>query len=241
MRYVPVSREEHHGKHLKPVPNFAHAAGMAATEVVIGEIAQVTASYPMFFVEQEGNAKLIAMMGLSQGENLQVDISGNWMGFYIPAVIRSYPFSLGQTTQNGEVTVLIDEDSQLLSDYEGEPLFGTEEGEPDGPVARAIKLLTQVSIEGGRTMALAGQLKQAGLLKPTALNIERKGVKQDFGGISTIDEAALNALPDDQFLALRRSGALLIAYAQLYSLGQLGRLQARANLRDQGIDSSTFS
>ena len=241
MRYVPVSREEHYGKHLKALSSFAHAAGMAATEVVIGEVAQVAASYPMFFIDQNGQTKLIALMGLSQGENLHVDISGNWSGFYIPATIRSYPFSLGQVTQNGEVTVLIDADSNLLSDYEGEPLFGTDEGDPKGPLARAIQLLTQVSIEGGRTTALADQLKQAGLLKATSITVDRKGVKQDFGGIMTVDEAALGVLPDDQFLALRKSGALALAYAQLYSLSQLSRLQARATMRDQGIDSSALS
>ena len=59
-----------------------------------------------------------------------------------------------------------------------------------------------------------------------------------------IDEAALNALPDEAFLELRRAGALLIAYGQLLSmqhlplLGQLADAHAKAAapLPTQGKD-----
>ena len=52
------------------------------------------------------------------------------------------------------------------------------------------------------------------------------------GGEAAICEAnLLNGLSDEDFLALRRNGALGLAHAQLLSLGQLPRLQARAAAR----------
>lgn len=232
MAFIPVTREQHGGKFLLPLPSFAHATHTAAVEVVLGEVAQVTACYPMFFVRQGDGYRLIALLGLMQGENLFVDRAGRWTGLYVPAMLRSYPFTL--TNQDGQLSVLYDDASGLLSDREGEPLFGTADGEPNGPLARAIKLLTELNMDGNRTATLAKQLGDQGLLKGASLKIDRAGAKgKPLDGIFAIDEAALGALEDEAFLGLRRSGALILAHAQMLSLGQLGRLQAEANIRDR--------
>lgn len=232
MRHVIISRDSHYGKRIRQLPSFAYAAGTAAVEVVVGEIAQMTASFPMFFVPAGDYVKVIALLGLTQGENLFVDQTGNWTGPYIPATLRCYPFALGETKEDGQLTVMIDADCDLLSDTEGAPLFGSDDGEPSGPLADAVRILTQMNIEGSRTLALASQLNQFGLLKPSQIAISRNGAKQDLDGMLVIDEAALNKLPDEQFLALRRSGALTVAYAQMFSLAQMARLQAKARERD---------
>lgn len=238
MNLVPVSRERHFGKRLRALPSYGYAAGMAATEVVIGEISQIAASYPIFFIKTEQGHKVIAMLGLSQGENLFVDSSGFWTDPYIPATLRAYPFTMARTSDAGDITVLVDEDAGLLSDHEGEPLFGTEDGDPNGPLARAIQLLTHIALEGSRTSALANQLDELGLLKPASLNVQRRGVSQDLGGVLAIDPPTLDALPDESFLALRRTGALMLAHAQLLSLAQLLRLQAKADMLDRQHSSA---
>jgi hypothetical protein len=238
MRFVPVSPELHRGKFLRPLPSFAYAAGTPASEVVFSEVSQVAASFPMFFLQFEGINKVLALFGLAQGENLFVDRTGAWTGFYIPAMLRCHPFKLAAGAANGELSILIDEDAGLLSDDEGEPLFGTADGEPNGPVARAIQLLTQLNIDGARTSEMVVQLGQLGLLKATSLNIDRQGVHQPLGGLMAVDEAALGALPEQEFLALRKSGALVLAYAQMFSLAQIARLQVKANLADREMTLS---
>ena len=241
MRLVPISRDLHHGKFLRPLSSFAHIAGKAATEVMMGEIAQVAACYPVLFVRQGEDYKAIALLGLTQGENLYVDATGKWTGLYLPATLRAYPFSMARNDQTNELAVLFDEDLGLLSDHDGEPLFGTDDGDPNGPVARAIQLLTQIAADDARTSALVKQLDDYGLLKATSLRVDRQGTQQDLGGAVVVDEAALGTLPDESFLALRRSGALALAYAQILSAGQLGRLQAKAGLRDGGKGSAGLS
>ncbi len=224
MRLVPVTRESHYGKCLRPVSSFAYAAANSATEVVLGEISQVAACFPMFFTRQGNQFHLVALMGLAAGENLFVDSSGVWTTSYVPAALRAYPFLLGANPSDGQPTVMIDEDAGLLSEAEGEPLFGTGAEGADGPLGRALRLLTQMSLEVNRTGTLITQLEQYGLLRPAA----QGGAE---GGLLTVDEAALNALGDEQFLALRRSGALAVAYGQMFSQAQLAQLQARANQR----------
>lgn len=232
MAFIPVTREQHSGKFLLPLSSFAHAAKSAAVEVVLGELAQVTACYPMFFIRQGEGYHLVALLGMKQGENLYVDRAGRWTGLYVPAMLRAYPFTM--VPQNGQLSVFYDEASGLLSDKEGEPLFGTGEGEPNGPLARAIKLLTELNLDGERTAKLAKQLADYGLLKAATLKMDRSGQPGEaLDGIFAVDEAALGGLGDEAFLGLRRSGALILAHAQMLSLGQLGRLQAEANIRDR--------
>jgi hypothetical protein len=57
------------------------------------------------------------------------------------------------------------------------------------------------------------------------LSIKQGEQSVSVNGLYRIDEAALNALGNKAFLALRRSGALPVAYAQLLSMNQMGVLQ----------------
>jgi hypothetical protein len=235
MAIVPLSRELHAKKRLRPLPSFAFAKNLPVVRALAGEIAQIAANYPVVFIEENGALVPFAMVGLAPGENLFVSDDGQWLGYYIPAMLRRYPFMMGKApegAEGGNAMLLLDD--EMLSDDEGEPLFGPEgtEGEPQGPVARAIQLLTQIELQAAQTAALAKSLADAGLLTPLPLQVTRgaEGPLQ-LGGIHTINEAKLNELPDEAFLALRRTGALGLAHAQLISLAQLPRLQARASAK----------
>ena len=52
-------------------------------------------------------------------------------------------------------------------------------------------------------------------------------------GLYRVDEAALNALPDETLLTLRKTGALPLAYAQLFSMNQLAMLPKAARMQAQ--------
>jgi hypothetical protein len=223
MRFVPVSREKHHGKRLRPLTSFAFAAGSSAAEVTVDEIAQAAAAFPLFFTRQPEGLQLTALLGLVPGKSLFVDAAGAWSGSHIPASLRGYPFQLAMAPGSSGPTLLIDEDASLLSDSEGEPLFGTEEGEPNGPLAQVLGALTRLSLDLVRTRALVAQLHESGVLKPVSASSDEAATN-----LLTFDPAALAALPDEKLLALGRSGALAVAYGQLISQGQLAHLQARA-------------
>ena len=55
-------------------------------------------------------------------------------------------------------------------------------------------------------------------------------------GLFSVDEAALNKLDDEDFLALRKAGGLAIAYAQLFSMNQLAVLERLGELRGQILE-----
>jgi hypothetical protein len=82
---------------------------------------------------------------------------------------------------------------------------------------------------GRAVAALAG----AEALAPWPLEVETAEGRKAVAGLFRVDEARLNALDADAFLALRAAGALPLAYAQLLSMGQLSVFQTLAQLQQQ--------
>ena len=83
--------------------------------------------YPIVFVEGSDGWVPIVLFGLDATENQWVDRSGAWLGQYIPAFIRQYPFAIGRGESEAPL-VCIDEGSDLISKGEGYALF--EDGQP---------------------------------------------------------------------------------------------------------------
>jgi|GEM_PF-6989338 hypothetical protein len=63
--------------------------------------------------------------------------------------------------------------------------------------------------------ASVAALTEAGIIQPWPITIKTEQGEQPFGGLHRIDEAALNALPDEAFAKLRKGSSLPIADAQL--------------------------
>lgn len=233
MALVPVSRETQGKMRLKPVTSFSFAAGSGLVRVLAGEAGQIAMNYPIVFVTENDAILPFAMLGLSKGENLFVDDAGRWLGLYIPAILRRFPFFMGRSSAgDAKENLMLLVDDAYLSETEGEPLFGPDEGEPKGPVARAIQFLTEIAIQDARTATIIKSMADSQLFDPLPLQVTRgSDAPVNLTGIMTINEAKLNALPDDKFLEFRRSGALTLAYAHLISLGQFGRLRSLASAR----------
>ena len=235
---VPVNKERFGNKRLLPLRSYSFLAGTPYCDVFAGEFANIVVNHPTFFVMVNEVIRPVALLALQEGDNLFVEKDGSWSGFYIPAVLRRHPFSI---EMHGDAPVLtIDEDCGLLSDTEGEPLFGDGSAdEMNTPVGRAIQLLTQIDAERTRTLNLTGQLAEAGLLTSTAITLQSSEGQTVLEGLMMVDEGKLNALDDAAFLNLRRSGALALASMHLFSMGQVARLEARLNFRKMAPPDET--
>jgi hypothetical protein len=80
-------------------------------------------------------------------------------------------------------------------------------------------------------------LTEAGVIEPWPLEVDMNGKKTALGGLHRIKEAALGSLDDEAFLKLRKTSGLPLAYAQLMSLGQLGRFEQLMKLRQQLVQT----
>jgi hypothetical protein len=72
-----------------------------------------------------------------------------------------------------------------------------------------------------------------GFITPWPLTVSIDNQPQTIGGLYRIDEEKLNSIDDESFLKLRKSGALSLAYMQLFSMGRIGVLEQLDRVQQQ--------
>lgn len=231
--YVPISRDRHARKaYLRPVGHGV-AAAEAVVPLVAAELPRAALAMPIAFVEQEGRFRLVALLSLQPGQNLYVGPDGRWLGAYVPAALRSYPFALLQQEATGQSILCVDDTNGLVVDAGtpgAEPFFAEDE-KPSAALQQVLDFLGKVEANRAISEIAVGALAAAELIVPWRLGVETPAGRQNVAGLHRIDEMRLNALKDETFLGLRTNGALAIAYAQLLSMGQLGVFQNLAQLQ----------
>lgn len=226
-----ISRERHAAKRWQRNTHYTFVAAEPFTPLVMQELPMAMQTMPIVFLEVKGAYMPYAMQGLALGKNLFVAGNGQWVGAYIPAALRAYPFGLVSTTDQQHV-LCIDEDSGLLSDTTGES-FWDASGQPSAALGEVFELLRTVETNRPVTQSICALLQKHLLIKPWLLKIKGENNEQTVEGLFCIDEAALNRLSAQVLLELRNAGALLCAYCQLLSmqnvqtLGQLASVHAK--------------
>jgi hypothetical protein len=229
--YRPITTDNHADRRWQRHSGYAFTAKDAIAPLVVQELQKAILSLPIAFVPQAESYLLVAVLGLADGKNLYFAPDGRWVGGYVPAAFRGYPFALANT-EDGQQVLCIDEDSGLIG-TEGEAFFN-EDGTPSQAVSDVLNFLSQVGNNRIATQRLCGLLQKHQLFQPWPIKVHGEAGEQIVKGLYRIDEAALNQLPAEAFMELRDSGALVLAYCQLLSmqhlplLGQLAQLHAQA-------------
>ena len=177
---------------------------------------------------------LSALLSVTPGQNLFVAPDGRWLGSYVPAGFRTYPFRLA-TPEGAERSILCVDQEYVVSVDDpspGTPFFATD-GTPTAMTQQNLDYLTALERSNLATELAVSALAQAGVIKPWPLTIKSERGDRTVNGISCIDEAALNALPNEDFLRLRATGALPLAYAQLLSMGQIAIFEHLVRMQTQ--------
>jgi hypothetical protein len=220
---IAISKEKVLGKAWRRYTDYAFAAGETLIPLVIAELTQVVPAMPLGFVQSGEGFQLVAVTALQPGASLFVAPDGRWLGAYVPAALRGYPFRLLKPQDREDSVLCIDEASGLVVEAGQGETFFDEDGQPSKAIRDVLELLSQV--ERSR-MATA-----ASLVQPWPLGIKQGEQNVSVTGLYRIDETALNALENEAFLTLRRSGALPMVYAQLFSMNQLAVLQRLSQIQ----------
>jgi hypothetical protein len=216
---------QHRHKRLKVPANHAMARGMHAVFTIAAEFPQVCVEHPIIFVQTgeklvDGNDMIspVTMLGLTVNENLRVDESGQWIGRYVPAFIRRYPFLTAQVEGQPSPNLFVDVDYEGFSDTEGDPLFDAE-GKPAENLKRVVEFVEQFDREQWRTRAFCERLIQLDILQPMSADATLpNGETIKVEGFLTVDEEKFSKLPDAVVVELHRNGMLMLINAHLLSL-----------------------
>lgn len=234
-KIVPISRQQFQDKRWLRPTDFSFASGFPAVPLVGPEMARTALVMPMGFIKQGEQFIAVTLLSPLPGRNYFVGPEGQWLGAYLPASLRCYPFTLARTETEGEHVLCFDEASGLLtsnSDPAGIDFFAA-----DGRLAPDTKWTVDFLNELERNRALTAisvaALARAGVLHPWPIRLGTEGETKTIENLYRVDESALNQLSDEDFIALRRAGALPLAYMQMLSAANMSIFTRLAQLQEQ--------
>jgi hypothetical protein len=231
---VPVDRERHSGKGCRKGQGYSFAAQQAVVPLVGSEFAEAAVGMPIAFIEHSGRYLPVAVLSPVQGRNMFVSPTGQWLGSYVPAALRSYPFCLARVDGSDKVAVCVDEDSGLVVDAEANaPRFFEQDGTASAGLKVAIEFLQQTEQNRLATDLAVAVLAEARVIQPWPFLVAIGDQQVRANGLYRVDEAALNALDEETFLKLRKSSALVLAYSQLISTRSAGMFGQLAFIQQQ--------
>lgn len=223
-----ITYDEFNAKYWQQAPNFEFISGDTVCPLTAQELSKAILDMPVAFIENDDTFTIVAVLGLLPESNLFVDEVGRWVGRYIPAQYRAYPFVLAENTAvEDQLVFCVNKDSGLISEDDSHEPFFESEDSLSAHTKQIMDLLEALYANRAATQLVCAKLSESGLLKPWHLEIQLTTGPQKIEGLFTVDESALNALDGEAFIELRDIGALPVAYCQLLSMQNIDLLMDR--------------
>jgi hypothetical protein len=210
----------------------AFVRGSNAVPVSPTEFQPAAREYPIVFTSADDGKTFapVAVLGLTNGENLFASASGWAAGTYVPAYLRRYPFCMARVAA-GEAEQqrrLICIEKERL-DEGGEALF--EEDKPSARWTEIERLLTEYEADLERGREMCSILADYALLEPFTMQAklpqEKGGATMNLKGMYRVNEKNIENLNAAQLKNLVRKGVLARMYLHLVSLANFSRLLER--------------
>ena len=220
---VVLDKTKHKDLKVKGMSDLFFAKDLNFIPMIAGEVELVSKSFPVVFSGGE-NPSLIAITSLGGG-CLAINSEGKWIDSYVPSFLRRYPFSLASTQDNvNQKVILIDEDSSLFSQSEGNALFD-ENGEQSETLGHAIKFLQSYDNNNIVTQNVAKLISDSGILEEREISVgEGEEKKVLVKGFLVVNKEKLNELSDDVLASWVRNGIINLIEAHLKSLENIQKL-----------------
>lgn len=221
-----LNPQAHGGLSLKRQVAYRYAARSNAIPLTTDEFSLCQRDYPIVFTTDDVPMP-VAIVGLQDDLNLFIEANGTWRkGTYIPDYIRRYPFIFAENPGSKDLTLYIDEGSELVETSQANPFFRN--GQPTEITKTALNTCLAYHRNYEATREFGRVLRQAELLvardPELRPNPRRPRETVLLRGFRIIDEAKFNQLPAETFLDWRQKGWIALIYAHLLSLGSCDRL-----------------
>lgn len=202
--------------------NFAFARHLAAQPLAADEIARVAQSMPVAIRRDRDAWTVVAIFADTADENVYVDQQGRWLGAFVPAGLRVFPFCLSPEVP-GTLALWPGHEPQALDDR-CEPFFIG--GELAPVLTRTLQLLRRMRASIAALAEPLAFLADRGVLSEWHLPPRTEGSsKPPLSDIWRVDAERFEALGDSDWLTLRRMRALPWIHAHLASIHHVARFQ----------------
>lgn len=220
-----LNSTEHSKVKIKNELNLEGTKNQQVLPLLVHEFGKAGSAMPVIFIRPNKDEKGVqpaALLGLKPDENLFFS-EGKWVGEYLPAVVTHHPFAMLPTKgDENRLQMLIQEESSLVSETEGEALFDGEE--QTEYLKKRMEALSNYFNSMQVTREFCNFISEKELLIEQTLTVEINGEKVQLNGLLLVDEKKLSELPDEDFLELRKRGYLAPIFAHLSSLHHANKL-----------------
>ena len=232
-----ISKERHGNRRWLRPTNFSFAAALPVVNISANEMRKACTQLPLAFIEHGGVWSMAAVVGVPPA-NLCVLPDGRWIGPYVPAALRAYPFSIHKAKDAGQLVLCIDEDAGLApeGDAKAETFFD-DEGKITDTIRQVMEFLTQWHAGRIALERAAAELATHKAMVPWQFKLKHDDKERTVSGLHCIDEKVLMGLPGDVLKTLMDSGALAVAYAQMISMQHLPKLSEWAQQHTQAAQN----
>ena len=222
-RPVALQSQAHSGVSLKRGTSYRFAAPYNAIPLTTQELVQAQRDYPIVFTN-EAVPMPMGVVGLQDQANLYVEPDGGWRrGAYIPAYVRRYPFLFSEQFGGAELTLCIDEASEMMEAGAANPFF--RDGKATEVTQKALEFCMAYQRQHEATRDFGRALAQVELLVARDATVKLPGGETVVvRGFKMIDEAKFNMIPPETFQDWRSKDWVKPIFAHFLSLGAWDRL-----------------
>lgn len=216
----PVTFTRHAGKRWKRFTSFDFATNQSDCPIVLQEVPQVAAAFPIVFKKTNEGLEPRAVFSLvSNLPNPFVSKDGRWFAAYVPSDLRCHPFVASRLGPNaiGENPVfqlMVKETSELVTNDPNDERFFDESGASAPALVEVRTFLQNRQAAREETLALSRRLSALNLFEP-ADTYEGVVLPAESHVILT---RQLNNLSRSEKLSLLESSAIQLAHAHQVSL-----------------------
>lgn len=245
MTYRVISAERDAGK--------AYLAGGKPLEWALEECEAVISSnelprivhwYPIAFQKCGGTFRLVMPFSVIGDKNPLINsVTGKWIGKFIPAALRSFPFSIVRQQTTGSLmsaSLAISETAEKKFQQAKRNVVFDIDGKATAFHDKLLTAFERRDLVLKQDCVRIAALAELDLLVPWSLNLglpETKNIRED---LYQIDEARLDALdPVDAGRVLSAGGGRLV-YGQIHSQAR-AKMPALFRQRLEGLENSSRS
>jgi len=218
MKSIIALNHKEHGKlgWVKP-ENYSFASKETSIGLTFYELHKAMMTFPIAFLKSNDTFSAIAIVGISNEENLFIDDSGNWLLGYIPVILRTYPIALVSQT-GGSSGLGFMQDSDLMSDDKCVASFFTEDGELSNELRQVVDEGKKAHNPVYDEILIGEALQKYKLCEEWPLVANLKDSKVDMTGLWRINQQRLKSLNSEELIELHKLNVLPVIYSQLFSM-----------------------
>ena len=231
MKWVALNNSDHSEKALVRKRNFSFAKDMLLLQLSTFELEIAVNSTPVVFSDVDGTEKIFGLFGIERGENLFVDLDGNWLAAFVPACLQVFPFRIGKFQDEKHVLTILEDSDLIVPRENGDPLFNRD-GRHSDVVRKVIEQLTKIEKSNQLIEIACGMMRDFDLLEDLKICIQKPDKKVvELLGVKKINLENFNKLEDRKLLELRKVMGLEIIFSHLFSMQNFAKLAKAISVR----------